>query len=79
MLIENGISGNLGLLDMMAALQWTNDNIAKYGGNPNNITIFGYVHLSCALNELTLKRERRWGSCVRAYYFSSSAWIVQQR
>ncbi len=34
-------SGNFGTLDMIRALEWTRDNIAAFGGNPNNITIFG--------------------------------------
>jgi para-nitrobenzyl esterase len=33
--------GNYCLLDMMAALRWTRDNIAAFGGNPGNITISG--------------------------------------
>lgn len=38
---DYAVSGNAGMLDIVAALTWVRDNIARLGGDPNNVTIFG--------------------------------------
>jgi para-nitrobenzyl esterase len=38
---EYGSSGNAGMLDLVSALEWVRDNIASFGGDPQNVMIFG--------------------------------------
>jgi predicted esterase len=47
-------AGNMGLLDMTMALQWVQDNIGKFGGDPNQVTIFGESAGAAAIGHLVL-------------------------
>ena len=38
---DRGVSGNYGILDHVAALEWVRDNVGGFGGDPGNVTIFG--------------------------------------
>ena len=38
---QHGVSGNYGVLDMIQGLKWVKENIAQFGGDPNNVMIFG--------------------------------------
>jgi para-nitrobenzyl esterase len=57
-------TGNYGILDQQTALQWVKTNIAKFGGNPANVTIFGQsagglsvvVHLVSPLSSALFQR-----------------------
>ena len=62
-ILENGDkynkSGNLGTLDQICALQWIHNNIENFGGDPNNVCIFGESAGGCAVSILPLIKETK--------------------
>lgn len=68
--LGDGIS-NLGLLDQIAALEWVRENIAAFGGDPGNVTIFG--ESSGAMSVGTLLAMPRAGGLFRRGIMESGA------
>lgn len=56
---EDGHTGNYGLADQIAALEWLKDNISSFGGNPNNITIMGQSAGAMSVQALCLSPKTK--------------------
>lgn len=57
--LSDGGSGNFGLMDQIAALHWVHHNIAAFGGDPSNVTLFGNDAGATAIALLMLSAQSR--------------------
>ncbi|OQR69015.1 neuroligin-2-like [Tropilaelaps mercedesae] len=70
--MENARGGNNGLLDVVAALHWVAGNVAEFGGDARNVTVFGHGHGAALVNLLMLTPMAR-GLFQRGIMMSGSA------
>jgi carboxylesterase type B len=75
---SGGATGNYGLLDQRLAFDWVRKNIASFGGNAKDVTIFGEsAGAGSMANHLSMKKS--WGSFDKVMLESGSyaIWITQ--
>ncbi|KPK84005.1 MAG: carboxylesterase [Bacteroides sp. SM23_62_1] len=65
-------SGNVGMLDIVAALEWIRDNIANFGGDPDNVTIIGQSGGGAKVTTLTAMPSAR-GLFHKAFVLSGAS------
>ncbi|XP_036329337.1 esterase B1 [Rhagoletis pomonella] len=66
------VPGNAGIKDQILALRWVNENIAAFGGDPNNVTIFG-ESAGGASTHICMLSEQSKGLIHRGIVMSGSA------
>jgi para-nitrobenzyl esterase len=66
-------SGNYGLMDMLASARWVKNNIAAFGGDPSNVTVFGQSAGAMAIASLVASPEAK--GLFRRAISQSGAWM----
>jgi acetylcholinesterase len=62
------IAGNMGMLDMVMALKWVQKYIKYFGGDPDNVTIFGESAGSAAIGHLLVSHLSEVRSTILCTY-----------
>ncbi|KXJ82746.1 hypothetical protein RP20_CCG011480 [Aedes albopictus] len=77
--LSDVIPGNAGMLDMIMALEWVQDHIADFGGNPDKVTVFGQSAGAGAISALLyspLVSQRLFNQVILQSGGSLSTWAV---
>lgn len=65
---DGGVPGNAGLFDQRLALQWINENISNFNGDPDNVTLFGQSAGATSTNIHLLSYDSRFVSYSYIYF-----------